>query len=433
MNGMIYQALLILLSLWEVWMCYLFINTVMVIIEEQKWKQRIIKWGNIIALGTLLGVNRYETFCSSIMLVFSIFFTTYCTKIIVNKKTRVVAGLVGIYYIFLALFDFIFAFISIEYFTNLFRIGIYYGTYSVLKLVLYILSRTSMVVLILLIRKKSQYYYFEDIFSPNIIIMGSIILYFVFKKYQCILDGMVGGSRLIQGIEKSVSISLVLLLLILGSGIYFRFHLLQKEKDIVQVRDEILQEKIERMQIDRQVVHDMKNHVLMLQKYEEEQRWGDLQYYIHEIGQELFENGEGIQTGISDLDFLLNQKIIRAKKRGIVTEVDILPLKSIPVSIKEMVAVIGNLLDNAIEACEIMGSQEKWIRICIKRSHELFLLKIENSMENKKEQEERQKEIKKIHGYGLKSVRYIVNQNGGEIEYKKEKEMFQVKVLFYNE
>ena len=74
-------------------------------------------------------------------------------------------------------------------------------------------------------------------------------------------------------------------------------------------------------------------------------------------------------------------------------------------------------MDNAIEACERMKGKDKWIKIYMKSSYQLLFIKIENSMEGEvKKQGDHFLSVKSkndFHGYGLKSVHYIVSQYGG--------------------
>ncbi len=36
---------------------------------------------------------------------------------------------------------------------------------------------------------------------------------------------------------------------------------------------------------------------------------------------------------------------------------------------QEQMALFGNLLDNAIEACEMLKEEDRWIRLTIRKSH----------------------------------------------------------------
>ena len=60
--------------------------------------------------------------------------------------------------------------------------------------------------------------------------------------------------------------------------------------------------------------------------------------------------------------------------------VDTPELERIPLQPQEQMALFGNLLDNAIEACETLKEENRWIRLTIRKSHQLLMIKIENSI-----------------------------------------------------
>ncbi len=60
--------------------------------------------------------------------------------------------------------------------------------------------------------------------------------------------------------------------------------------------------------------------------------------------------------------------------------VDTPELERIPLQPQEQMALFGNLLDNAIEACEMLKEEDRWIRLTIRKSHQLLMIKIENSI-----------------------------------------------------
>lgn len=101
-----------------------------------------------------------------------------------------------------------------------------------------------------------------------------------------------------------------------------------------------------------------------------------------------------------------------------------------------MVSLFGNLLDNAIEACERMKGGDRWIQIQISRQKEILNIEISNSIEKVPEEKNEEfissKENKKLHGYGMKSVRRIVERYTGEIFYQIQERKFCVRVTFFD-
>ena len=86
MGRQIHGIVLILLSICEVWMCYqVLYRTVLEKEHLRKW-QKVLIWGNILAAGTLLGINRKILFFSISMFVFVISITLLCAWIVERKN-----------------------------------------------------------------------------------------------------------------------------------------------------------------------------------------------------------------------------------------------------------------------------------------------------------------------------------------------------------
>lgn len=64
MNNLVYYIILLFLSIWEVWMVYYLIEEILFEKRSEEMKGKIIKWGNIIILGSLLMINRTLAFFS---------------------------------------------------------------------------------------------------------------------------------------------------------------------------------------------------------------------------------------------------------------------------------------------------------------------------------------------------------------------------------
>lgn len=97
-----------------------------------------------------------------------------------------------------------------------------------------------------------------------------------------------------------------------------------------------------------------------------------------------------------------------------------------------MCILLGNLLDNAIEAVRGLDREKREIRVRMMTPNNMFLLEIQNSYEGvRKKVQERYLTTKSdhnLHGLGLDSVKRIVEKNGGFLEISDENQIFQVNV-----
>ena len=437
MERVIYQFLLILIAMWEVWMCYGFCDKILCLNKVVDKKKRILKNASIVLLGLLLGINRHWVFYSSIMLMFCIIVTACCIKVIYQVKIKAILGWSSIYYVSLAFLDFIFAFICMEYLGNDFLSVVYVEAVSLWNLLIYILSRLGMLILLFVLKRLPDDFYKISESCSNIILGFAVIFYFLWRRYQIVLDEMAIKEREIRGIEEGVSIIALLVIALFLGCLFYRYLILKEETKLLLVQEQMMKEKFQEMMKSRQAVHDMKNHVLLLQKLEREKKWGELHDYLQQIGETIIRDTGEVLTGIEEVDFLLNQKIAAAEKKNIKIGWDIPLIKEFSLPTEKMIALLGNLIDNAIEACERMKGKDRWIRIYMKSSYQLLFIKIENSMEGGvKKQGDHFLSVKSkndFHGYGLKSVRYIVSQYDGDITCQAQEGIFCVKISIFQE
>ena len=132
---------------------------------------------------------------------------------------------------------------------------------------------------------------------------------------------------------------------------------------------------------------------------------------------------------------ILEQKRALAEQEGIAFTIQAVPIAEWPFNDSETCSLLGNLLDNAVEACKRLDDNiDKWITIKIESQKHLLFLVIENAVcelpIKKNGRPVSIKQDKMRHGYGLKSVERIVNKHEGMITYQSQDKAFQVKLLF---
>lgn len=231
-----------------------------------------------------------------------------------------------------------------------------------------------------------------------------------------------------------------IVLIILFTGmVYLKCKTLEKEKELLTMRDAMVTQRFAEledvMEKNRQLSHDLKHHVLVLKNFEKEGNYEGIHNYIEEIDHEFFETKKRVWIGNEIADMLLEQKRTQAIQEGIAFTIQAVPLAEWLFNDSETCSLLGNLLDNAIEACKRMEENtDKWISIKIENQKQLLFIKIENSineapfMKNGRPVSVKQDKLR--HGYGLKGVERIVNKYEGMITYQSKDKAFQVKLLF---
>lgn len=125
MNQIILSGIQITISIWEMWMCYEILYMTVLDKKYADKKETIIRWANIFVVGSLLGINRLIAFFSRTMLGLVVILTIMCMYGIKRKKVVLSAGIVFVYFEFIAILDFILAFISMEFIKEQFEHNIY--------------------------------------------------------------------------------------------------------------------------------------------------------------------------------------------------------------------------------------------------------------------------------------------------------------------
>ena len=196
----------------------------------------------------------------------------------------------------------------------------------------------------------------------------------------------------------------------------------ERDEQLLQVKVEALEEKYQEMLKSRKVVHDMKNHLLALKKYDQERDWEGLHQYLNELSDDMLDDSYQIWTGNRMLDMILNQKTKDAKEKETDMQIETEVFATLPFSDREIISLFGNVLDNALEACERIQDKKRWIKIKIKKKNHLLYIETSNAIKEMPVQNQKGfvsvKEDEILHGYGMKNIQDIVRKYDGIFRYK---------------
>ena len=140
-------------------------------------------------------------------------------------------------------------------------------------------------------------------------------------------------------------------------------------------------------------------------------------------------------TGITILDHLLEYKRNEALNKEITFQIisDKIHLK---LTEQELVALFGNAIDNALEACEKIEPSKRWIRLSIRNVHNMTFIKIMNSSKEFPNSSQTvilsTKEKNKKFGWGMTSMQLIVEKYNGTLKSDYKDGMFSLHISFYN-
>lgn len=179
--------------------------------------------------------------------------------------------------------------------------------------------------------------------------------------------------------------------------------------------------------------HDVKNHALSLKYYiDNHDREGALEY-LDNIFDFINNSKEYAKSGNSEIDSIINYKMDLADKYKIKSEVDLLIPEKLNINSFDLSIIIGNLLDNAIEAAS--KAEEKFINISIELDRSVLYISLSNSYDGKlKFAGHKLLTTKNLenHGLGLSSVERSIEKYNGTINIHHDDKVFYVDALLYN-
>lgn len=179
----------------------------------------------------------------------------------------------------------------------------------------------------------------------------------------------------------------------------------------------------------KQIRHDMKNVIYAIQglaKKEESDKITDYcTKYIGEIGPD----NNAIYTGIDTIDNLLAYKFTIAENRGNLVKTEIAEIDLKNINDIHICIILGNLLDNAIEALQKVNIENKILEIIIEQEQESYInIFVKNTVEapilEKNPDLFTTKMEKEIHGFGVRNVKELVKQYEGIINFYDDENMF---------
>lgn len=177
--------------------------------------------------------------------------------------------------------------------------------------------------------------------------------------------------------------------------------------------------------------HDYHNHMQSLKAYLAMDRLEEAAEYLDELERDLDDINLLLHTGNINADAILNSKISLAIKKGIRVDYKATVPETLAVSDIDLCAVIGNLIDNAVEACEKTEPKEQFIRLYIGVLRQQLYLSVSNATNElvRKFDEEYISTKRGNHGHGLKRINHIVEKYGGYINRKNEPGVFVTEIM----
>ncbi len=210
---------------------------------------------------------------------------------------------------------------------------------------------------------------------------------------------------------------------------------LEREKETMEI---LLHAETEQHRINKENIeiinikcHDLKHQIALLRSAEGQSARDEA---IAEIEQAIQFYDSNIRTGNDTLDLVLTQKSMFCRNQGIALTclADGAALEFMRSS--DLLSLFGNALDNAIEAVQALPAEKRSIDVRVGRQGGSVFVHMENPCGKvifRDGLPQTHKQDKAYHGFGVRSIRYIVGKYGGEVRMYTEAGKFNLEILFF--
>lgn len=168
-------------------------------------------------------------------------------------------------------------------------------------------------------------------------------------------------------------------------------------------------------EFQKRALHDYENQLNCIQGLLKEKQYDKVQEYTDKLTYSIRGGTDVVNVHNSVINVILNQKYHLAEERGIAILFEVNNLSKIWLEEQDLVILISNLFDNAIEACE--KSEDKIIHIKLVKEQKEIVLSIKNTVGEPVDIESglihTSKKDKHKHGIGLRNVQMVLEKYDG--------------------
>ena len=175
--------------------------------------------------------------------------------------------------------------------------------------------------------------------------------------------------------------------------------------------------------------HEYKNQISCIESLLDKKQYSKLEEYVKKIYGSWNNEPDAINTNNVIVNAILNTKYQEAEAKGIVFVFRVNDLSELKIKDEDVVTILANLLNNAIEACETC-EDKKVIKFKFVKEEDMIIIAVKNTFnydviyENGEIKSTKTSSVDE-HGVGIKNVLRIIEKYGGSYVIEdKNKEFF---------
>lgn len=248
-----------------------------------------------------------------------------------------------------------------------------------------------------------------------------------------------------SGITQSKVIISVVILFIINITVFYlydslsrnyirqqKLYILKTENELYSKQCEIMQSSTKELQSFR---HDMNNQFIALSELFESQDYNGAKKQLNSLINLTKIKILYSSSGNVIIDGLINYKLQNVQNNNIIVKTEITIPSELPFATADIVTVLGNLIDNALDALQNVSPENRSLYLKISFSQQKLIIKISNSYNgniiSKGRKIKTSKNDPKNHGYGLNNISKTINKYHGYMEIDYSNSIFTVDIIMY--
>ena len=244
-----------------------------------------------------------------------------------------------------------------------------------------------------------------------------------------------------QNINSITTVTLFVMIFLLICVIFFgsfrmtRYYNTQNELSLEKMKNHMLEQSMnetrQSFELIQSSLHDYRHNIINLRNLAEN---GDIEGIMEFTDKEIEIISNRLfyyKTGNNTADSIIYIKQKKAENLGIPFVITADIPENFSISPQNLVSLLGNLLDNAIEASQ--KEQNPYIEVSIRPVNSYMAIAVKNKCSDYDPNVKTSKKDTVLHGIGLKTVRRIIKELNGEIKIIYKNNVFSVNIILPTE
>lgn len=233
--------------------------------------------------------------------------------------------------------------------------------------------------------------------------------------------------------------ALMLMAIIMGYGVIFHTIHYMREAALnsqIEQHQQILLKKLEIMEESeeeaRRLRHDFRHHIRNITEYARKGETEELLHYLGEYDAEIEKTGRQRLCANPDIDNVLTVYGSQARREGIEVEFAITTDYDAGIGAVDMVAILANLMENAIHGCLESGREPMIIRVQMGMRVDKLWIVVENTCKEEilfQDGLPDKPGFKRKKGIGMSSIVKSVEKYGGDVDFRNENGTFISRII----